>query len=195
MKRAVAYIVTVVCCTGLVLLFVNQSHRNRSSLQGPERSVVFRLGDTRDEVLKMAGNPPSQWDSPSGILWDIYLRKTSANEYKIYVTYGEDRTESRLHPTLRVSYVTFKLDHPRPVAGVLDDLPEAQTVCPLSCVGAVGVSGLTIAPANAKAEDPVFFTLNSENALSSPVDEIRLDRESTAPFQHAKPVGIVWTHR
>jgi hypothetical protein len=177
--------------SGLVLLSVNRF--NQHSIPARSQAVFFNLGCTRDEILKMAGDPASRWDSPSGVVWDIYLRKTSANEYRISIAYTDDYSQSRLHPTERVSYITFELDHPRPVAAVLDDLLEARIVCPRACAGAVGLSGLIVAPMDAKAGDPLFFTMNNETSISSPIAELRLDKESSSPFGEFKPLGIVWS--
>jgi hypothetical protein len=143
----------------------------------------------------MAGPPASQLNSDSGVGWDIYWRKTATNEYRISITYDPDFTNSKLHPVDRVSYIRFELDHPRPIVEVLADLPETSSVCPYSCAGAVGFNGLIIAPAGAKTGDLIFFTMNDERDISSPISELRLNKGARSPFEGTKAPTVIWNHK
>jgi len=105
---------------------------------------IFRLGMSIGELTQIFGSPlryhMGGYDFKSipvvatGTIWSIYgPRATPNNEYEIWVTYSTDSSQSRLHPTLRVSEVRFVADHARPMKEMLSDIAEVSDICSGGC--------------------------------------------------------------
>lgn len=86
---------------------------------------TFELGVTPDAVSKNLG--PSRHGSYR------YVRRTDVNEYELRLEFGQDDSESRLHPVTRLRRVEIAIDRPRPAKEVLADIPEALQLCGSGC--------------------------------------------------------------
>jgi hypothetical protein len=132
----------------------------------------FVLGASYDELHQAFGAPTMYWSVEAKRylatvseaaaaraighrVIDVYRLKTARNAYEFRPAYQLDASQSRLHPTKRISDVVFELD--RPVADVetlLADFPEAATLCARECtiyVANKGYYGVFVQPTNPSA--------------------------------------------
>jgi hypothetical protein len=108
-----------------------------------EEQQAFRAGMTREDVVKMFGEPKRYYSGghyygnypgfSSTYVAEIYSRFTKANEYEIQVIYKLDESTSRLHPTRRIDVATFELDKRLTAIAALEDLLEARLLCASGC--------------------------------------------------------------
>jgi hypothetical protein len=114
-----------------VLLSPARGQRHDSSDQTLARGT-FELGMTPDAASKSLG-PPSNGSYR-------YARRTDINEYELRLEFGQDDSESRLHPVTRLRRVEIMIDRPRPAKLVLADIPEALQLCDGGCSLLGGIS-------------------------------------------------------
>jgi hypothetical protein len=112
------------------------------------------LGDTRDRVHLLMGDPKEIWIGKASkhysieqaadaiAIWrspfaDVYMLATSHNEYELRIWYSGDSSKSRLHPALRVDRIDFVLDKDLPLATALGDIAEARALCATGCTAVV----------------------------------------------------------
>src|SRR5271157_4844856 len=109
-----------------------------------QSSPLLRLGMSLGDVTQTFGSPlryhMGGYDFKrvpvvaTGTIWSIYgPRATPSNEYEIWVAYSTDSSQSRLHPTLRVSEVRFVADRARPMKEMLSDIAEVSDICSGGC--------------------------------------------------------------
>lgn len=126
-------------------LSVPQSRRERPPIE---------MGMTRAEVRNLIGTPqiyrkysdPGRNDIPSGAIGkyppsknyaDVYTYSTKENTYEMELQYGLDSSQSRLHPSERVTLVRWIPDKPVAKPDFLkaaQDVPEIIALCRLGCV-------------------------------------------------------------
>jgi hypothetical protein len=108
---------------------------------------TLQLGMSDEAVIQQFGAPlryllgGSTWptkptadeEAVLGSRCDVYSRRTASNEYEIHIVYEDDSSESRLHPTKRVSEVIFAADKPEPLTTMIDDVAEIRALCKDGC--------------------------------------------------------------
>jgi TonB family protein len=110
---------------------------------------TFSLGATREAVMARLGAPRYYIDGRSGTVIStsryprisgiyplaapVYFRKTLTNEYELRLSFELDDSQSRLHPTERLSGVHIRIDRPRPFIEIASDILEATVLCRQSC--------------------------------------------------------------
>jgi len=99
--------------------------QRRSSSQQNVTHGTFELGMTPEVASKRLG------PLPHGSYH--YVRRTDLNEYELRLEFGQDDSESRLHPVTRLRRVEIAIDRPRPAKEVLADVPEALQLCDRGC--------------------------------------------------------------
>jgi len=109
---------------------------------------LFRLGMTQTEMFAAFGEPESylnvrtqghlsrkEFITISGrcMCRPLYNRKTKANEYEIVVFERGDESASRLHPTIRIEEVRFRLDRNMTEEQAAADIDEIRMECNGQC--------------------------------------------------------------
>lgn len=147
-------------CALVAVLLIQSTHCNAqtasnakvgkttASIQQP--SMVSLMGESRENVEKVVGQTKDCYEPKSGrhfrgqdeclaarkvygLIWDVFYRKDTSNEYEIRLSWSADTTSSRLHPTLRLGAVWLILDKPMTIDKLLPSLQEARHLCSSEC--------------------------------------------------------------
>src|SRR6185437_14547142 len=102
---------------------------------------LFKIGMSQQEMEAAFGEPTSYLDVRTQqhlsraefaaigghcACRPLYSRKTDRNEYEIVVFEKTDDSQSRLHPTIRVEEIRFRLDRAMSPQEALADIAEAN---------------------------------------------------------------------
>jgi len=98
------------------------------ALIGCKSSHVIHRGDSLEQVISAWGEPSATSD-----LTQTWERKFGDNNYSVKLLFDDDITESRLHPTRRVSYVTLVPDHQRNWKNFANEVPFVRDICASGC--------------------------------------------------------------
>jgi len=90
--------------------------------------VPVSIGMTQQQVRAALGRPLLHKN-----LVETYLRKSFGEEFEIQVAYYFDDSVSKLHPSMRVSSLSFSPDKRRPWSTLASAIPELRQLCANGC--------------------------------------------------------------
>jgi hypothetical protein len=158
---------------------------------------VFKLGEARESVWKRMGAPQKIYVPETGRHYefsemqsvrrvygeveDVFFRKGPANEFEVRLTYLWDRSQSKLHPTVRVNSIEFYPDKDYSFREMLGQLQEARDLCANGCsVIEYGRDDIVIRAAGAKEDDVPGFRVHWDHGVAIDID---FDAERTPPVR------------